>query len=188
MRAHSICIPERTAHGEATLAWNKCLLFLQFQFFDRTPSNSVLLLSKGHRKMRLREKVGSPEFHRAYQAAVAAIGGTDQTSKAKPKAPTPNSFQWLCLKFFDSTDFKLLDPTTQHVRKQVLEHTWDEPIAPGAIEKFGDFPLSRMNGKAVRVLRNRKAEFPEAANVRIKAVRRVPPPTAATFPSIDFIE
>src|SRR5262249_5875067 len=33
--------------------------------------------------------------------------------------------------------------------------------------------LSRMTAKAVRVLRNRKAEFPEAANVRIKAIRRL---------------
>lgn len=128
---------------------------------------------KGHRKLRLREKVGSPEFHRAYQAAIAAGGGIDHVSEAKPKPPTLNTFRWLCVKFFKSTDFKLLDPKTQHVRKQVLEHTWDEPIAPGVSEKFGDFPLSRMTGKAVRVLRNRKAQFPEAANVRIKAVRRV---------------
>jgi len=30
-----------------------------------------------------------------------------------------------------------------------------------------------MTGKAIRVLRNRKAKFPEAANLRIRAVRRV---------------
>ena len=127
----------------------------------------------GHRKIRLYEKVGSPEFHRAYQAAVAATAPTSGTSHSKPKPPTANTYRWLCLKFFASTDFKLLDPKTQHVRRQVLEHTWDEPVARGASEKFGDFPLSRMNGKAVRVLRNRKAEYPEAANVRMKAIRRV---------------
>jgi hypothetical protein len=110
---------------------------------------------KGHRKVRLREKVGSPEFHREYQALAAATR-PDDLSEAKPKSPTPNTFRWLCVKFFDSTDFKLLDHKTQHVRRQVLEHTWDEPIAPGATEKFGDFPLSRMTAKAVRVLRNRE--------------------------------
>jgi integrase len=127
---------------------------------------------KGHRKVRLREKVGSPEFHREYQTLAVPNAARDER-EAKPKPPTPNTFRWLCLKFFDSTDFKLLDPKTQHVRRQVLEHTWDEPIAPGANEKFGDFPLSRMTAKAVRVLRNRKSGFPEAANVRIKAIRRV---------------
>jgi hypothetical protein len=81
----------------------------------------------GHRKIRFYEKVGSPEFHRAYQAAVAATAATSATSHAKPRQPTPNTYRWLCLKFFASTDFKLLDPKTQHVRRQVLEHTWDEP-------------------------------------------------------------
>lgn len=110
---------------------------------------------KGHRKVRLREKVGSPEFHRAYQAAVAGSAAADQAGEQRVKPPTPNTYRWLCVKFFDSTDFKLLDPKTQHVRQQVLEHTWDEPIARGATEKFGDFPLSRMTAKAVRVLRVR---------------------------------
>jgi hypothetical protein len=72
-----------------------------------------------------------------------------------------------------STDFNQLDPKTQHVRRQVLEHTWAEPIAPGANETFADFPVGRMGTKAVRVLRDRKRGFPEAANVRVKAIRRL---------------
>ncbi len=35
------------------------------------------------------------------------------------------------------------------------------------------FPLSRLTAKAVRVLRDRKAGLPEAANVRIRAIRRL---------------
>jgi integrase len=55
----------------------------------------------------------------------------------------------------------------------VLEHTWAERIAPGAKETFADFPISRMSTKAVRVLRDRKRDFPEAGNVRVKAIRRL---------------
>jgi hypothetical protein len=40
-------------------------------------------------------------------------------------------------------------------------------------ETYADFPLSRLTAKAVRVLRDRKAALPEAANVRIKAIRRL---------------
>src|SRR5262249_14152781 len=40
-------------------------------------------------------------------------------------------------------------------------------------ERFADFPIVRMTGKAARVLRDRKREFPQAANVRVKAIRRL---------------
>jgi hypothetical protein len=39
---------------------------------------------KGHRKVRLREKVGSTEFHREYQALTTATR-TDDASEAKTK-------------------------------------------------------------------------------------------------------
>jgi hypothetical protein len=71
------------------------------------------------------------------------------------------------------TDFKQLDPNTQHARRQVLEHTWAEPIAPGAKKTFAVFPISTMSTKAVRVLRDRKGGVPQAANARVKAIRRL---------------
>jgi integrase len=46
-----------------------------------------------------------------------------------------------------------------------------EPIAPGASETFGDSPLASFTPKAVRILKDRKAEFPEAANGRVKVIR-----------------
>ena len=39
--------------------------------------------------------------------------------------------------------------------------------------KFSECPLDRFTSKAVRVLRDRKKGFPEAANVRVKAIRRI---------------
>jgi integrase len=66
-----------------------------------------------------------------------------------------------------------LDPRTQHVRRLVLEGTFQEPIAPGDPRTFGDCPLQHFTDESVRIIRNRKKAFPEAANVRVRAIRRV---------------
>jgi integrase len=68
---------------------------------------------------------------------------------------------------------KRLDERTQRVRRQILESTFDEPIAPGSLKFFRDIPLSRMTADTVEVLRDRKLAFPEAANSRVKAIRAV---------------
>ncbi len=127
---------------------------------------------KGHRKLRIRERLNTPEFHAAYQTALAS---TEVTAPKAPglEQPKHGTYRWLCQQFFESTDFKQLDETTQRTRRLLLEHTWSEPIAPNNPEKFADFPVTRMTPKAFRVLRDRKAEFPAAANMRLKAVRRV---------------
>jgi integrase len=50
---------------------------------------------------------------------------------------------------------------------------WAEPTKPGSNKLFEDMPLSALGPKAVRTLRDRKADLPEAANGRIKALRAV---------------
>jgi integrase len=126
---------------------------------------------KGHRKVRIRARLNTPEFHAAYQA-LATDAGPQPTTREKDRAK-PHTYRWLFEQFFQSADFKQLDEKTQHTRRLLLEHTWAEPIAPGRTETFGDFPLKRISAKAVRVLRDRKAPFSAAANMRLKAMRRV---------------
>lgn len=123
---------------------------------------------KGRRKTRIRERLNTPAFHAAYQAAVAASERAVVDSGSETK---PLSYRWLCEQFFASAQFRSLDSRTQRVRRQLLEHTWEEPIAPSSKEVFANFPVNRMTAKAVRILRDRKAEFPEAANMRIRALR-----------------
>jgi site-specific recombinase XerD len=101
-----------------------------------------------------------------YKAALEASQKPESNVK-------PRSYRWLCVQYFGSAEFRELDPRTQRTRRGILEATCLEPIAPGATEVFADFPLIRMSGKAIRVLRDRKAEFPEAANNRVKAIRRM---------------
>jgi len=124
------------------------------------------------RKIRIRARPGSLEFQEAYQGLVEV----SEPARGVPQIiekPKNGTYRWLCELYLRSTDFKQLDPKTQHVRRQVLERTWAEPIAPGVDERFADFPINRITSKAVRVLRDRKRDFPQAANVRVKAIRRL---------------
>ena len=70
--------------------------------------------------------------------------------EAKGIAPKPSksgigvgTWRWLCTKYFaECADYKRLDPRTRHVRRLVLEATFEEPIAPGSPKFFRDLPLS----------------------------------------------
>jgi hypothetical protein len=43
------------------------------------------------------------------------------------------TWRWLCTKYFsECADYKRLDPRTRHVRRLILESTFDEAIAPGS--------------------------------------------------------
>jgi integrase len=134
---------------------------------DRHGNVRIYYRAKGARKVRLRGTPWTPEFMAAYD-------------EAKGSAPKPvksgigvGTWRWLCIKYLaECSDYKRLDPRTRHVRRQVLESTYDEPIAPGSPKFFRDMPLSKMSADAVEVLRDRKLEFPEAANSRIKAIRQ----------------
>lgn len=116
-------------------------------------------------KIRLRAAPGSPEFNLQYNAALAG------TYDPKP-AIHQNTYQWLCNQYFTSPKYAELDPRTQRTRRQILEHTFDEVIADGSC-RFGQVELEYFTSKAVRDLRNRKQDKPEAANNRVKAIRQV---------------
>jgi integrase len=123
--------------------------------------------TKKHKKVRLRGTPWAPEFMAEYEAAK---GGAPTTSKGI----VPGTWQWLCVKYFaECADYKRLDPRTRNVRRQILEHTYDEKIRPDSDRLFGQMPLSKMDASAIEVLRDRKIEVPESANSRLKAMRQV---------------
>jgi integrase len=120
----------------------------------------------GAPKIRLRAKPDTPEFLAEYKAALEAAEKPDASVK-------PRTYRWLIVQYTSSAEFRGLDARTQRVRRAILESTCLEPTSPGADAAFADFPLNRLTSKAIRVLRDRKAEFPEAANGRVKAIRRM---------------
>ena len=81
------------------------------------------------------------------------------------------TWHWLCALYFASPEFKRLEASTQCVRRRILEATCKELVAPDETETFANFPIERFNSRAIRVLRDRKAKTPHAANNRLKAIR-----------------
>ena len=125
---------------------------------------------KGQKKIRLPGHPGTDEFKAAYYAA---LNGTLTNEDIGPKMASNGTFRWLSQQYFMSAEYKKLDSRTQRVRKGIIEHMWAEPIRPGSDKLFEDMPLHKMDPKAVRTLRDRKADLPEAANGRIKALRAI---------------
>jgi integrase len=110
----------------------------------------------------------TPEFMIAYDAAKNLVPPIEH------KGINTGTWRWLCVKYFiESADYQQLDDRTKQVRRNILEATCREPIAPGSSKVFGDFPLTKMGTDAIEVLRDRKMAFPESANARVKAIRAV---------------
>src|SRR5262245_8241843 len=91
----------------------------------------------GAPKIRLRAKPGSAEFLAEYQAA---LEGAQETAS---HGVVPHTYRWLIVQYLASAEFRALDPRTQRVRRGILESTCTEPISPGSLEVFANFPLSR---------------------------------------------
>jgi integrase len=120
----------------------------------------------GHKAMLIRAKPGTPAFHSAYEAAMGA-------PKVSPNAANAGTWRWLCAAYLASPEFGELSPATKAARRRILESTWSEPFTPGSSDLFGDCPFKDFSGKHVRVLRDRKRDYPDAANVRVKTIRAV---------------
>jgi integrase len=138
---------------------------------DRHGNVRIYFWRKGGPKIRIREEPGSEAFAIRYHEL---LGGRDPTAARGPsvsRKPAPGTYRWLCVQFFGSTAFRALEQTTQDTYRRELEATFIEPIRPGATETFADFPLARIKTKSLRVLRDRKADLPGAARVRVTAIR-----------------
>lgn len=142
---------------------------------DRHGNVRVYFRPKGRPKVRIQGIPWSEPFMEAYRAAVEAKPAAPDPEKpvARP-ASKEGTWRWLCERYFVAPEFTgTLDPRTRKVRRSLLEATFIEPIAPGSTKLFADFPLDRMTPKAIRVLRDRRADKREAANARLKATRQV---------------
>jgi integrase len=135
---------------------------------DRHGNVRIYYRAKGRPKVRLRGTPWTSEFMAEYEVAK---GGA---STATGKGISPGTWRWLCTRYFaECADYLRLDDRTKHVRRGILEATFDEPIAPRSSRFFRDMPLSRMTANEIEVLRDRKLAFPESANSRLKSIRAV---------------
>lgn len=133
---------------------------LPFLVFDRDRHGNtrVYVRVPGRGKVRIRERIGSPEFmaeyHRAIDEGVSVRRGS-------PKG-MPGSFRNLCVHYYGSAAFTQLDRGTQAWRRHHLD------LLAG---KHGDKPVAMVEPKHVRRLRDELKESPVVANKRLKALR-----------------
>lgn len=79
---------------------------------DRHGNVRFYFRRKGHRKVRIYARPETVEFQAAYQAAKTE---TDREVPSLPPStdrPKTGTFRWLCVRYFESSDFGELDPKT----------------------------------------------------------------------------
>jgi integrase len=123
---------------------------------------------KGHPKLRMPDDPRSDEFVARYRELCSAAGA--QVANAD-KGTTSGTYRWLVDEYLRSPRFKRLDKLTQDKRRQLLEATCAELVTPDDTARFASFPLSRLQAKHLRVLRDRKAHVPSAQVNRVKAIK-----------------
>ena len=126
---------------------------------------------RGQKKIRIRGIPFTPEFMAVYEQIKR--GSYAPPGVESYKHAQPDTWRWICIKYFASAPFLKLDPKTRKVRRAILETTFDEPVQRDGDKTFAEMPLQHLTAKNIRKLRDRKADKPEAANGRVKAIRQV---------------
>lgn len=96
-----------------------------------------------------------------------------------PRAKSPRKLQLsssgtlrrLCEGYYVSTEFKQLGNSTARVRRLILEGICQSKNAKGKVR--GDLPYALIQERHIREIRDEKANLPEAANARLKALRQL---------------
>jgi integrase len=135
---------------------------------DRYGNFRIYLRKPGHKKVRLEGVPWSTPFMDAYAEAMGSTPDRPAVRQA-----SQGTFGWLCQKYYESAEFKMLEPKTRITRRQILDRTCKEPIKPGVTKLTADYPVASFPGRLVRALRDRIADTPGAANNRTKAIRQV---------------
>jgi len=89
---------------------------------------------------------------------------------AKDRAGT---FGWACDKYMDSTEFTTKAKATRDARRRVILSMVKEPLDPDAKDVFGDEKIVAFKRAHIEILRDRKAENPNAANERLKILSQI---------------
>lgn len=106
------------------------------------------------KKVRLPGLPGSPEFMKAYHAAVGPTAELHESVEGSLRAA--------CIAYYASADFRRLDASTQAWRRRSLDEIASE---------HGHKSLAGMRPKHIRAIREKLADTPAAANHRLKALR-----------------
>jgi integrase len=123
---------------------------------------------RNSRKIRIREKPGTEAFVAAYVEALRALDPIAADRRVAMTHPDVGTLGWLAACYFASAEFRKLDPISQRTRRAILEECLREPRRPGSTDLMRDCPVNVLSSAHVKMLRDRKAETPGAANNRRK--------------------
>lgn len=114
---------------------------------------------RGFPLVRLPNDPTSEEFMAAYRVAPDA---------KKPGRYRRGSLAWCFDQYLDSIGFQTLKPSTRTARKRVIASMLAERINPNHPSLFAALPITTARRQHIKVLRDRKAATPAAANERLK--------------------
>ena len=120
------------------------------------------------RKIRIREKPGTDTFAEAYTEALRSLDPHRADHREALKHASIGTLGWLAACYFASAEFGRLDPISQRTRRAIIEDCLREPRRPGSSDLMRDCPVNVLSAAHVKMLRDRKAATPGAANNRRK--------------------
>ena len=136
---------------------------------DRDRHGVVRYYVRRHgRKIRIREKLGSEAFVAAYMEALRALDPVAADRRVAMTHADVGTLGWLAACYFASAEFRKLDRISQRTRRAILEECLREPRRPGSVDLMRDCPINLLSSAHVKMLRDRKAAAPGAANNRRK--------------------
>src|SRR6516162_6624560 len=132
--------------------------------------NERLFVRRFGRCIRIRALPGTKGFGEAYSAALEALeAGAPQVHAPRGAAPA-GTLGWLAATYFAAVEFTGLPTVSQSTRRGIIEACLREPIKPNSPDKLALCPLSLLSAAHIRMLRDRRADKPGAANNRLKYV------------------
>ena len=114
----------------------------------------------GGPRVRIREDYGTPEFMRAYQAAIAA--SSEPALPQRGAGAANSSLQWLIDRYHDSGAWAHLSAATRRQRENIFKQV---------CKTAGDAPFASITTKTILEGRDRRRQTPFAANDFLKAMR-----------------
>lgn len=124
----------------------------------------------GHPKIRIREEYGTDPFWAAYRDGLIGIQGL-KPGRVDRQPPAEGTLHALCVSYFESGDFKILDEKTRKVRRSILERLCQECLPSGKM--YGELPYKSLKPQHLIAMRDQKVSTPGAANSMLKALRRL---------------
>jgi integrase len=134
---------------------------------DRHGNLRIYYRKKGRQKIRLWQTPGTREFAEELEEAKLKA---EAIKAAGDGRIIPGSLRAVCIDYYETVGFLHLGESTRRSRRGILEGICTSKV--GKVER-GDLPFARMEARHVEDIRDEKADFPEAANGRVKALRQL---------------